>query len=763
MSPPVYGRSLRGLGVNLLVRETARTVAFARDVLGLTIVYADPDLAVLRHGEHEWMAHADHTYDAHALLPRTRIAALRGGGIELRVHDVDPDAAVAAASRHGYEVLDAAEQQAARPARGLHPRCRRLRLGPGLPSLSKWARRLSAARDFGGDHLACSCAWAAIRSTSPTRAPRARTRRRPRAASTRLRARRPTRRSTTSPRRSSPATSTAACSRSRTRSPASCPTRSRSSRRAPSRSSPRSRCTSRTASSDPPARRSRRVRVVHSHPMALAQCRGALNGRYERVAASTTSEAARTVAALGDVTVAAIASPLAAQTLRPRDPRRGDLRPPREPHALRRAGALHAPRPRRAHATGTPALRLITKHEPGALHDAIEPLRYHGVQMTSLHSRPIMGEPWRYQFYVDVEGHRSAPRVLRALQRRGRAERRAARARLVSREPRSAVSAVAAAAPRGLDRRGLGVLSFGHLSVDLAQGTVPALLPFLVADRGYSYAAVGRAAALLEHRLVVPAAAARARSPIASAPSWMMPVGTLLAAIGIALVGPVRVATLATGGVLVIASIGVAMYHPEAVRFASYVSAAGGRQGTGMSMFAVGGLSGWALGPILATPIVGRRRACAARRSWRSCRSPRRCSLLVNLRYLEGFRPSAEAHHVGARALAPSDWRGFSVAADRGHAAHGLALRASRRSCRSTSGARSTRARAPATSRSPRCWPPARFGTLARRPPLGRSTASAASSSCSLFAAAPLALLIPVAAAARADPGDRAASASSAR
>ena len=68
-----------------------------------------------------------------------------------------------------------------------------------------------------------------------------------------------------------------------------------------------------------------------------------------------------------------------------------------------------------AHAEWHTALRLITKHEPGALHSAIEPLRYHDVQMTSLHSRPIMGEPWRYQFYVDVVGHRSSPRVLRAL------------------------------------------------------------------------------------------------------------------------------------------------------------------------------------------------------------------------------------------------------------------------------------------------------------------------------------------------------------
>ena len=131
MSPPVYGRSLRGLGVNMLVRDTARAAAFARDVLGLTVVYVDPDLAVLRHGEHEWMAHADHTYDAHALLPRTKVAALRGGGIELRVHDVDPDAACAAALRARLRGARTAERQAARAARGLHPGRRRLRLGPG--------------------------------------------------------------------------------------------------------------------------------------------------------------------------------------------------------------------------------------------------------------------------------------------------------------------------------------------------------------------------------------------------------------------------------------------------------------------------------------------------------------------------------------------------------------------------------------------------------------------------------------------------------
>ncbi len=128
----------------MLVRDTARAAAFARDVLGLTVVYADADLAVLRHGEHEWMVHADHTYDAHPLLPRTRVAALRGGGLELRVHDVDPDEASAAALKHGYEVLEPADQQAPRPARGLHPRRRRLRLGSGH-ALAQQVVRLGSA------------------------------------------------------------------------------------------------------------------------------------------------------------------------------------------------------------------------------------------------------------------------------------------------------------------------------------------------------------------------------------------------------------------------------------------------------------------------------------------------------------------------------------------------------------------------------------------------------------------------------------------
>ena len=51
------------------------------------------------------------------------------------------------------------------------------------------------------------------------------------------------------------------------------------------------------------------------------------------------------------------------------------------------------------------SVRFVTHHHPGALHDAIEPLRRYGVNMSSLQSRPIPGRPWDYQFYADLEGH----------------------------------------------------------------------------------------------------------------------------------------------------------------------------------------------------------------------------------------------------------------------------------------------------------------------------------------------------------------------
>ncbi len=107
MSAADYGRSLEGFGVNLLVREVARAVAFQTEVLGVELVHADADFAVLRHGGREWMLHADHSYGDHPLLALTGDGAIRGAGAELRLYRLDPDAAEARARARGDPVLAA--------------------------------------------------------------------------------------------------------------------------------------------------------------------------------------------------------------------------------------------------------------------------------------------------------------------------------------------------------------------------------------------------------------------------------------------------------------------------------------------------------------------------------------------------------------------------------------------------------------------------------------------------------------------------------
>jgi len=108
MSADAYGRSLSGLTVNLLVSDMSEALAFQERVLEATVVYSDPDFAVLRGHGAEWMLHADHTYEVHPMKAAVVGLEVRGGGVELRLHGCDPDRAEAAARREGYVVLAAA-------------------------------------------------------------------------------------------------------------------------------------------------------------------------------------------------------------------------------------------------------------------------------------------------------------------------------------------------------------------------------------------------------------------------------------------------------------------------------------------------------------------------------------------------------------------------------------------------------------------------------------------------------------------------------
>ncbi|WP_216699803.1 MFS transporter [Arthrobacter sp. H5] len=149
------------------------------------------------------------------------------------------------------------------------------------------------------------------------------------------------------------------------------------------------------------------------------------------------------------------------------------------------------------------------------------------------------------------------------------------------------------------DRRGLAVLTASHLVDDLYQGAVPAILPFLVLDRGYSYlAATGiTLAATVLSSVVQPAFGMLADR---KSPPWLTPMGLLVAGIGIGLAGVVD-SYWWTWAAVALSGLGVAAYHPAAARAARV---AAGSSAQGMSWFAIGGNAGLALGPVIVTPVL---------------------------------------------------------------------------------------------------------------------------------------------------------------
>ena len=120
MAAPDYGQSLSGFTVNVLSGNLARALVFQRDVLQAEILHQDEDLLILRGYGSNWMVHADHTYDKHPLLDDTRYQARRGVGVELRLHDCDPDGAAARAQEHGFRVLDGPRDQPDHGLREVH-------------------------------------------------------------------------------------------------------------------------------------------------------------------------------------------------------------------------------------------------------------------------------------------------------------------------------------------------------------------------------------------------------------------------------------------------------------------------------------------------------------------------------------------------------------------------------------------------------------------------------------------------------------------
>jgi hypothetical protein len=107
--PPVpaaeYGRSLRGLGFNLIVKDVQNAVRFAVEVLGATAFYANDRFAAMKLNGSDFMFHHDDTYRGNPLSGIVGNADSRGIGVELRVYGCDPDVAEANARAGEWTVL----------------------------------------------------------------------------------------------------------------------------------------------------------------------------------------------------------------------------------------------------------------------------------------------------------------------------------------------------------------------------------------------------------------------------------------------------------------------------------------------------------------------------------------------------------------------------------------------------------------------------------------------------------------------------------
>lgn len=158
------------------------------------------------------------------------------------------------------------------------------------------------------------------------------------------------------------------------------------------------------------------VKLVFSHPQALAQCRGWLLRHLPRAVLRETNSTADAVTYVVEnkAEYAAIAR--------------------RELALVHNLRALNIPddrenktrflviglKPQPAGRRNKTSILFGVKDRPGALYDALIPFKYHRINLTKIESRPSKRKAWEYLFFIDLEGHVSGKSVKRALQELGR-------------------------------------------------------------------------------------------------------------------------------------------------------------------------------------------------------------------------------------------------------------------------------------------------------------------------------------------------------
>ena len=165
------------------------------------------------------------------------------------------------------------------------------------------------------------------------------------------------------------------------------------------------------------------IREVHSHPQALGQCRDYLRSRLPHAAAIPsydTAGAAKMVAARGETGVAAIASLRAAVEYGLEVVAEG-IESNRLNFtrflALKRSDAATFLPPVAAGTAGMKTSVLYVPHEniPGVLFKSLGVFALRDIDLFKIESRPLVGSPGQYIFYLDLAGSVDEEPVTNAL------------------------------------------------------------------------------------------------------------------------------------------------------------------------------------------------------------------------------------------------------------------------------------------------------------------------------------------------------------
>jgi len=154
------------------------------------------------------------------------------------------------------------------------------------------------------------------------------------------------------------------------------------------------------------------IRVIFSHPQAIAQCRAFLETvipHAEIVEVNSTSKAAEIVRNLRGA--AAIASEHTA-SIYGLEVLAKSIQDYHDNYTRFIVLSLNEHPP-----TGFDKTSLIfsVPNKPGALYNALEPFALKNVNLTKIESRPTRGKPWDYVFYMDMEGHKLDGNVKEAI------------------------------------------------------------------------------------------------------------------------------------------------------------------------------------------------------------------------------------------------------------------------------------------------------------------------------------------------------------